>query len=362
MIIIKKLDRYLLRHFFLALIVVTVAIGLTIVVINMVEELRDFIDHDVPLGNILEYYVYFSGWVIKNFLPMFVLLALLFSVSSLARRREILAMKASGLSLYRISLPFLIVTMLISVGHFYYNEYIYPPAGKKRIEIKRYTIEKRSRASHRKVRDIRRQISQESFYTIGFFDVDRCAGTDFKLYKTEDNELSEIITAERIVYDDYLWQALDGIRRTFADGVRQRFEEFDSLIIPDIGEEPEDLARRVGKPQDMGLEELKRYIDLMKRTGGRYLRESVDAKIKYAMPLGSFLVVLICIPFASNPRRGGVAVSIAAGALIALVYFVLFRVFQSAGQHGKIPEIVAAWGVNAIFFLVGVIFMIRAPK
>ena len=80
----KKLDFYLLRLFFITLFVVTVAIGFTIIIINMVEELRDFIDHQVPLLSILEYYLYFGGWVVKSFFPVFILLATLFSVSMLA--------------------------------------------------------------------------------------------------------------------------------------------------------------------------------------------------------------------------------------------------------------------------------------
>ena len=66
----KRLDKYLLAHFFLSFFAVTIAIGLTIIVINMVEELRDFIDNDVSLLQILEYYVYFGGWVIRSFVPM----------------------------------------------------------------------------------------------------------------------------------------------------------------------------------------------------------------------------------------------------------------------------------------------------
>ena len=134
------------------------------------------------------------------------------------------------------------------------------------------------------------------------------------------------------------------------------------MIIGDIKDKPDDLARRLGKPEDMGLDELRQYIDLMKRTGGPYLRESVDLKIKYSYPLTSFIVVLICVPFASNPRRAGIAVSIAVGALIALIYFVLFRMAQSAGWNGKVPEDVAAWGINGLFLLVGLILMWRSPK
>ena len=66
MLLFKKLDRYLLWHFFLAMFVVTVAMVLMICVINMVEELREFIDNQVPLLKILEYYLYFAGWAVKT--------------------------------------------------------------------------------------------------------------------------------------------------------------------------------------------------------------------------------------------------------------------------------------------------------
>jgi lipopolysaccharide export LptBFGC system permease protein LptF len=72
--------------------------------------------------------------------------------------------------------------------------------------------------------------------------------------------------------------------------------------------------------------------------------------------------VLLCIPFASNPRRGGIAVSFAAGALVSLSYFVLFRTLQSAGYSEKIPMELAVWGVNGLFLLIGVVSMIKARK
>jgi len=359
---LKILDRYLLRHFFSALVTVIIAIGLTIVVINMVEELRAFIDHNVSLSQILEYYLYFAGWVLKSFLPMFVLLAVMFSVSMLARKQELLAMKASGRSLYRLTLPFILVTTLIAGGHFYYNEYIYPDANKKKLEIKKYTIEKRSRTTQTQVRNIRRQINKDCIYTIFQFDVERQSGSDFRLYKTGEDKYEEVIFASKVIYQQYLWMAIDGVKRTFTSGSQSDFLEFDSLIIPAISDKPKDLAKRLGEPGDMGIDELRYYISLMKRTGGPYTRELVDLEVKYAFPISSIIVVLISIPFASHYRKGGVAVSFAVGTLLALTYFVLFRTLQSAGYNGKIPVEVAAWGVNGLFLLAGMILMIRAPK
>lgn len=360
--IIRTIDYYLLKYFLQALLVVILATGMTIIIINMIGELRDFIDHSVPILSILEYYLFFGGWVVKSFFPMFVLLATLFSVTVLARRSEIMAMSTSGISLYRVALPLVLITIILSVGHFYYNEYLFPPANKKRLEIKEFTIRQKSKERFTQSRNIYRQIEPGHFYTIATFNVARMEGQDFKLYKTTNKRLAQIITAKEILYRDNQWMAIDGTTRFFDSTANQSYIQFDTLKIPGMAERPENLARKMGKPEDMGLDELQAYIDLMKRTGGPYLRESIDLKLKYSFPTASVIILFISIPFAARARRGGIAVSVTAGALIALVYFVLFRVSQSSGYNAKIPEDLAAWGVNGLFLLIGIFFMLRASK
>ncbi|MBU8934370.1 MAG: LptF/LptG family permease [candidate division Zixibacteria bacterium] len=358
----KKIDLYLLKSFFASLLVVTIVFGLTIIIINIIEELRDFVDHDVPLLTIVEYYSYWGGWVLKSFLPMFILIATLFSVSIIARRNEMLAMKSSGLSLYRIAAPYAVAALLLSGAHFYYNEYIYPPANMRRLEIKEYVIEKRSRASDAQVSNVYRQVRPGYFYTMSRFNADRREGRDLSVYITENNRLARIITAPTVMYRENRWIARNGTERIFSETIGETYQEFDILYLQDIQDKPKDLAKRIGKPEDMGIEELKQYIDLMKRVGGPYAREAVDLGIKYSYPLSSFIVVLMCIPFASNPRRGGIAVSVSVGALISLAYFIMFRILQSVGYNEKIPRELAIWGVNGFFLLIGIFSMLKARK
>lgn len=362
MILFNKLDRYILKLFFIALAVVVISISVMILVINLVELLSKFMDNNVPAEQIVEYYIYFWGWVLKLFIPVFILLATLFSLSYFAKNNEILAMKASGLSLYRITAPIIIVVMLLSAGHFYYNEYIFPPANKRLVEIKEFDIKKRSKRRYDQATNLYRQISPGNFYTISLFYVSKSEGKDFKLYQTKDNSLKELIIAPTITYTNYRWIARNGFIRTFGDSTKQTFLEFDSLYLDQIKDKPSDFSRKVGKPEDMGLEELKEYIALMKRTGGPHIRESIDLQIKYAYPLASLIVVLLSIPFAANPHKGGIAVSFSIGALIALIYFVLFKILQTAGYNEKVPDYIAVWGVNGLFFLFGLIGLIKARK
>jgi lipopolysaccharide export system permease protein len=360
--VIKKVDLYLLKHFLVALVVVAIAIGATIMVINMIETISRFIDNEMPLIEIAEYYLYFAAWVLKNFLPMFVLLACLFSISMLARRNEILALKVSGRSLYRISLPLIVVAVLMSGLHFYYSEYIYPPLGKRIIEIQRFTIENRSKRSFTRTSNVTRQIRPGHIYTLASFDADRRWGADLRMFRSKKGELKQILTASRLIWLDHRWWAIDGVMRTFDGSRGETYQEFDTLLIEEIEDKPEDFIRLMGLPEDMGYDELGEYIELMKRTGGKYRRELIDRAIKCSYPLSTFIVVLISVPLAANPRRRGVAVSFATGVLISLVYFVLYRILQSAGYNEKLPVEISAWGVNALFFLVGSGLMFFARK
>lgn len=327
----------------------------------MVEELRHFIDHDVPLGDIFIYYVYFAGWILKSFLPVFVLLAGLTSIGILARRNEILAMKAGGVSLYRIAAPILIFTFLLSFVHIYYNEYFYPPGNKKRVEMKEYTIKKRSKKLKSSIHNIYRQVDNNLFFVIQSYDVPRKEGTVVKIYRSEDDKLAELITAEKIRYTSRNWMLYNGVRRIFGDST-ETFATFDTLSAAYIKDKPSDFEKPLGKPEDMGYDELKYYIDVMKRTGAPYRRELVDLKLKLSYPFASFIVILICVPLASNPKRGGIAISFAVGSGIAMLYFVSFKIIQSLGYGGKLHPDLAAWLINGIFLLVGLVIMLRARK
>lgn len=352
----------MLRLFLMTLLVVTVSVGVMIIIINMVERLRYFIDNEMPLLQIIEYYLYYGGWVIKSFFPVFVLLSALFSVSILTRKNEILAMKANGLSLYRITMPFLIMTLFLSIGHFYYSEYIYPPANQKRLEMKEFIIKNKSRRTYEKATNIYRQISPGYFYTMAMFNLPQREGKDLKIYRTRDNHLRKLITANSIKYTNGRWLASEGIVREFDDSLKKSYTSFDTLSIFDIKDKPEELTRRLGLPEDMGYEELKEYIALMKRTGAPYNREAIDLQIKFSFPLTSLIVVMFSIPFATTTKKGGLAISFATGALMALIYFVSFRILQSAGYNEKVPEYLAIWGVNAVFFVVGLIALFTARK
>jgi len=109
----KILDRYLIKQFLLTIIFGLLAFTLIFVVIDMMENLDDFIDQNVSMDIILNYYLVFSPEIIKLITPVAVLFAALFTAGKAANLSEITAIKASGVSLFRFMIPFLITTLFV---------------------------------------------------------------------------------------------------------------------------------------------------------------------------------------------------------------------------------------------------------
>jgi len=359
--VIRTLDRYLLSRFIISLLIAVGAITLVALIVDLVENLEDIVDNAPTAKDVLLYYVYFIPWVYKIIAPAAILLAGMFSIGLMARNNEILAMKSVGISLYRIALPLLVFAFALSMINFYFNEEILPKATEERNRIKHGGI-KPGRSRERSVLyNVSKQGEGGYIYHFETLRPGQNEAKNVLVQRFESDTLKESYRGERMWFDRGRWIIYDGTFRSFADG-SETFTKFDSLVLDDCRERPGEFVKYRGKPEDMGYRELAGYIATLKKTGSPYLRELVDLKTKLSFPFTSFIVMFLCIPLASNPRRSGVAMSFAMASGISLVYFVIFKITQSLGYSGKLPPDVAAWSINIAFLVVGLIVFFRAHK
>src|SRR3989339_1227058 len=133
----KILDKYLVKQFLLTIIFGLLAFTLIFVVIDMMENLDDFIDQNVSMDIILNYYLVFSPEIIRLITPVAVLFAALFTAGKAANLSELTAIKASGVGLYRFMAPFVIAALFISLLSIYFGGYLVPMANETKIYIER---------------------------------------------------------------------------------------------------------------------------------------------------------------------------------------------------------------------------------
>ena len=135
------LHKYIFHEIWPTFLTVLMVFIFLVMSTEMLELTAWVINHGVRLSHILLFIFYLLPDIILFSLPATTLMAVFVAFLRLSGSNEILAMKASGLSLYRITLPLLITSVVLAAGNFYYNEYIYPPAYKERLQFKEFTIE-----------------------------------------------------------------------------------------------------------------------------------------------------------------------------------------------------------------------------
>ena len=101
----NKLDQYLIQQFWAILALSVLGFVSIFVIVDLIENLDRFVDNKVPAGIVFQYYIYTLPWFVSIGLPMSMLISTVFSLGSMVKRNEWTAMKASGISLYRVALP-----------------------------------------------------------------------------------------------------------------------------------------------------------------------------------------------------------------------------------------------------------------
>ena len=129
--VIKKIDIYLLKNF-LGLFLATFFIAIFILLMQfMWMHMNDLVGKGIGVAVLSEFFVYATASVIPLALPLAILLSSLISFGNLAEKFELTAMKASGISLFRILRPLAIAVAILSVGAFFFSNNVLPKSQMK---------------------------------------------------------------------------------------------------------------------------------------------------------------------------------------------------------------------------------------
>jgi len=355
----KILDNYLLKQFLGTLIFALIAFTAIFIIIDMIEFLDKIIDHNVGFTIVLKYYIYYLPFIIILTLPIATLLASLFSVGQLARFNEITAMRASGLSNYRILGPLVVGGLLISLLAMYTGETLVPYANQLKKDVYQTYVKKNSRAGKRKTKNIQLQIDENQWLIVGFFDVKTNTAFKVSIEEYQNNSMIQRIDAPKMIWQETTWVLNEGYQRQFVNKVEET-RSFQKMELKEINFKPEDIARVQKKAEEMSYVELKYFIKEIIRTGGNPDRWLVELYLKISFPFANLIIILFGAPLASRKTRSGTAISFGISLLICFLYFGVIKLGQSLGHNGTVPPLFAAWLGNIVFGLGAVYILAKS--
>lgn len=361
----KLIDIYIIRQFVWHFGFALIGIIMIFIIIDLMENLDDFIDRGAPAGIVILYYIYFIPEMINSMIPVAMLLSSLFTSGKLSNQNELVAMKAGGVSLYRFMVPFLAIGVIVTCGSVYFNGWVVPLANKEKYHIQNEHLAKVGGPDIKRY-NIFIQDSPVRFLSLGFLDettniVSRVSIQEFS--DTNFAEMTRRYDAVRMNWepDERKWILHTGTKREFS-GDTEYLTPFDQLTIPNLRFNPGDIAKKQLQPDEMNYFELREFIESQRLAGQQTARWEVNYYAKIAFPFASLIVILFGVPFSAKKRRGGIALQFSVGVLITFIYMASMVISESLGQSGQYNTMFMAWLPNLLFLTAGLFNLLIARK
>ena len=348
------LDRYLVRGFLRVFFLTLLCSTSLFLIVDCFDRLGTFLDAGAPLSTIVRYFFYTTPLSISRVIGFATLFSTLFCLGALARSQEITAMRSSGLSIQRISLPLLILSMVICVVTFFWNEGLVPIFAHRASMIYKVEIKNKQQQSLFGTRDIWIR-GDGSFINVDNFDTKLRALEGVTVFLVNrDFSLRGMLQIPDVRWTGKQWETKEATEWHFLPEGKLSSEQVTAS--PPVTETPDDLKLLARDAEEFSFFDLQKQITDMKSKGMDTRAYEVDIQTKLAMPLIAPLMVLLAVPFALKKQISGVALSFGIAMAIGFGYWVLSAFCISLGHGGALASMVAAWIPNSIFTMVGVFF------
>ena len=254
-------DTYILNTFLFYFVALLVSFVAMTHIFTFFELLSDIVKNNIPMSRVLTYHLFLTPKLIYDSTPVSVLVAVLVTFGVLSKHNEVTAFKAAGVSLYRLAVPVLMASVVLSGGLFAFDHYYVPEANRIQDGIR---SEIKGRPVQTYLRPERTWIFGQGsrIYYYKYFDQDQSLMNGVTVYELDPEtfHLRRHIYAERARWEPSLntWIFQDGWSREL-DGVHvASYENFsgEARTFPELNEPPSYFLKEVKKDQQMNFAEL----------------------------------------------------------------------------------------------------------
>ena len=355
------LDFYIIRKFLGSFFTVIALIIVIVVVVDVAENIQGFLDHKVPVKDIITgYYLNFIPYFVNLFSPLFTFVAVIYFTSKLSRNSEIIAMLNSGMSFYRLMLPYILSAISIGVLSFYLTNFLIPKTQRGIMEYKEKYMSRQIRS-----KDIDNHIKtdQNTYAYVHYWDNANNFGYNFWYESMGDDGVRYKLNSQTINWDTNInsWVLNNYVERTF-DGKNETMEvgdKKDTLLNVKI----EDFVWVKEGYIMMNYSEIRQFIRDEKEKGSVDIRSyEFEKHRRLAFPFATIILSVIGLCVSSRKSRQGVGLHLLLGLLITFSFIMLLQISQVFAIYGGFSPGWAAWIPNILYTLLCVFLVRRTPK
>lgn len=355
----KILDWYILKRYlftFLMMLLLFIPIGITV---HLAEKIGKILENDVPLNEILIYFLDFTIYFAHLLFPLFLFLSVIWFTSKLANNTEVIAFLSSGVSFTRFLRPYMIGATIVAILAIILGLFLAPKASEGFNDFS-YKYFKRGKKAVDDTNVFRQINDNEIIYVSNF---NKNVGQNFTLEHFEDNKLKFKITASSIEYieKDTIYRLTNYVKRDIGEHEDELeiIRRKDTLLSFDV----DDLIPVIYAAETKMYGELKEFIAKEEARGSSNVgRFKLVLYRKWSLPVSVFILTIIAVAVSSKKRRGGMGVNLAIGICIAMIFVFFDKIFGVMAEQSDFNPIIAVWFPNIIFGILAAYMLYHAKR
>lgn len=320
--------------------------------------------NDASTSVLLRYYMYYAPTIVYQMIPVGCLLATIFTLSTLNKSNELIALFSVGTSLARVSAPIMVLVALVSGVSFWLSDRVLPGFAQKKNYIEYVEIRNRPGLYSTVTTNKIWYRSENVLFNIQTLNAEQAKAQGLTLYYFDAAwNLIQLISASRVEMKDSVWELKNGTVTLFAsESSFPLTKSFKSKAIT-MNEDVADLQSSANSSDIMSLGELRKFIKKNKEAGLDTLRYEVDYHSKFGFAFAAFVMSMMGIPFSvTRQRSGGAFMNVGLCIGLAFVYWMLYSSSVTLGKHGVLPPVLSAWLPNGLVLALSFFFLLRLKK
>jgi lipopolysaccharide export system permease protein len=367
----KIIDRYLLKE-----IMVPTGIGMGIftfifLVSKLFRVTEMVVDKGVPIGYAIELFLCLIPSFLVFIIPMAFLLGILAALARLSADNEIMALKTSGVGLYRLTPP----VILLSVIAFLFTSFLVfyaVPWGSKNFQETLFRL-----AGTKAKLDVQAGIFNATFGDLVIYVNKVSPGgkmlEGIMIYDERDPKMNSTIVARKgyLAQDP---QAQKLVLHLFDGSIHSQEETEETYRVIDFNtyqftvflKEEIEKARAQAHvrmlEKEMSIGDLRKKIKRMTREGKNIRPQLVELYFKFAIPFGVFIFGLVGLPLGVQRTQSGRSWGFVLCAFVFLFYYILYCLGKNLGVSGIISPSLAAWFPNITLGALGVYLLVKTAR
>ncbi|MFZ1086077.1 MAG: LptF/LptG family permease, partial [Terracidiphilus sp.] len=365
----RILDEYVVREFLGMFLLVLSGFVMLMLVFTFFERIGDILRNHIALSLIGGYLFNLTPSMLYLITPLAVLIAVLVTFGVLNRNSEIIAMKACGISLYRLVIPIVAIASMLAVSLFLFDQFYLPQANRRQEAL--YNII-RGKPPQTVLHAEQNWIFGEPqsgepgrIFYYQFFDSKSNEFANLSVFEFDSTTfaISRRIFAQRATWDAEAgaWSFTNGWQRDISAANVTEYRPFLKTTFTEIHEAPGYFTKENLQAQEMNFGQLDDYINDLRQSGFDTMRLNVELWHKLAYPLMTIIMAILAIPFALAMGRRSSLTGIAMAIIVTLAYIVINDLFEGLGDVNYLPAMLAAWSSDILFGLVGSYLLLRTP-